>query len=490
VKRPLAPYLPEANPNAPADPVQALRERQRVAIESRTQNAERSRVEGAGVDGAATPPKARTTPNTSADSRRPSTPGSQSGSRPAQSRQAATTATSGSTNAPQGSSASAPAAQPSSEGSNTPSSSKPSETEAETTTTSSEDTPSISPRGPRYDVKAYKKWAEENPEEAAEIGKAVYKMDADMSQEWIRVQNRIRKVKLEAKESNAKALADARAEREAAKADREHAEQVASQIRYVSDMWGAAQNKNARGEPAPDFDSVDEAFRQNTGGITIDDYMRQRARRGIASPELAKERAQRVRLEAELAQLKGGQNNGAAGKAPVEANGAAAAVVPADPAQRTAAPAAPSVNFEEKWGEELPDSHPLRQFATWAKDLEQAMQAYHDDVLDEYSRDPEEIADELVKRKLAALSPAPEPAPKPRAKPANGRPNTPKRRAAASPDGIPSAAELTPRSSVPPRGHRPATQEDLESDAPTDYTKRERWALDRAQRRLRGEAVD
>lgn len=423
------------------------------------------------MDGAATPPK-----------REASTP-SGAPSRPVQN---ATTTTKSDPGTSQGEPAAKP--QPSTEGDSTPSQSSDTTAEAgegDQSTPATADASSAK-RGPRYDLKSFRKWAEENPEQAAEIGEAVFKVGGDIKQEWIRVQNKVRKIKGEARTEREKALADAKAERDAAVAAQERAEQIAGSLKPMADMWAASQRKGADGNPAPDFDTIDESFRQNTGGLPIDDYMRMRARRGVASPELARERATRLRLEAELAQLKGGKDSQRA--EPLQnANGAGAQqakdVVSAPAA--APAPAAPSPDASELWGGELPKAHALRKFAGWENDLHQEMQRFYDADLDEYSKDPEDVADAVLQRKLAELQPEPEePA---RRAPAPKRPNTPKRRA--TPDSIPSASALTPRPPAP-RGHRPATPDDLSDSGPTDMVSRERWALERAQRRLRGEAVD
>jgi hypothetical protein len=423
------------------------------------------------VDGASPPPKPKATPNTSNASNKPSPKDSPSTSQTP----SPTTST--------------PAAQPSTEGDSTPSQSS-DDTSTQTADTESDPSASDSPegsqtsakRGPRYELKPFKRWAEENPEQAAELAKAVFQID--VGEGFIKLQNKARKIKGEIREQRTAAETAAQAKLQAAQTAQAEAERIAGSLRYMADMWAAAQRKDEQGRPMLDFDTIDESFRQNSGGLSIDDYMRQRARRGVSSPELARERSQRLRLEAELAQLKntsavpGAQkSNGAAGST---AEGASAAQPKAEGA---AAPAAPQVNPEELWGEELPKNHPLREFRGWADDLHREMQRFHDDVLDEYSENPEEIADKLLQRKLAAFQPEEEPA-APARRPAPGkRPNTPKRRAAPAGDGMPSASELTPK------GHRPVAPEELSDEMPKDFVSRERWALERAQRRLRGEAV-
>jgi hypothetical protein len=332
-------------------------------------------------------------------------------------------------------------------------------------------------RGPRYELKPFKRWAEENPEQAAELAKAVFQID--VGEGFIKLQNKARKIKGEIREQRTAAETAAQAKLAAAQAAQAEAERIAGSLRYMADMWAAAQRKDEQGRPMLDFDTIDESFRQNSGGLSIDDYMRQRARRGVSSPELARERASRLRLEAELAQLKG--NNGAA-RGAQEANGAAAqpAATAVPKGAESAAPAAATANPEELWGDELPKTHQLREFRGWADELHREMQRHYDETLDEYSADPEEIADKLLQRRLAAFQPEVEVVP-----PTKGpkRPNTPKRRAAPAGDGMPSASELTPK------GHRPVAPDELSDEMPKDFVSRERWALERAQRRLRGEAV-
>lgn len=449
------------------------------------QGAERARIEGAGVDGAPTPPKAKTAAAASSQTKGGVAPPA-SGSSPTPTQ----------ANGSSDSTKQSPAGQPSTEAGSTPSQSS---DETPSTTTESDPSQSDSPegsassgkKGPRYELKAFKKWTEENPEQAAELAKAVFQID--VPEGFIKLQNKARKIKGEIRERQTAAETAAQTKLAAAEAARTQAEQVAQQLRPMADMWAAAQRKDERGQPVIDFDTADECFRLNMGGVTIDEYMRQRARRGIAHPELAREKAARLRLEHELAQLKGGQNTSAAQGAQ-KSNGAAASGSapegrrPEANAPQTAAPAAPSVD----WGDVVPDDHPLRQLTGWAEDMDREMRRYHDDVLDEYSVNPEEIVEKVFKRRLAALTPLEdddEPAPR---RPPAKRPNTPKRRAAAA-DGLPDPSELTPRASrqqpPPPNGHRPATADDLDDAGPADITQRERWALQRAQRRLRGEQL-
>jgi hypothetical protein len=353
----------------------------------------------------------------------------------------------------------------------------------------------------RYDLKSLKRWAEQNPEQAQEAARAVFGVEP--KEGFIKLQNKRRRVREELRETHEKNLQLVRSEAMQAKADREKAEEVVGQIRWVTDMWAAGSRKNEKGEPQPDFDAMDEAFRQNTGGMSIDDYMRLRARRGVASPELARERAQRLRAEQELQRLKGGQSNGAAASTPPEgaapANGAGVANVqtPAPAAPTTAPAPGASSNPEETWGEDVPADHQLRQFAGWANDLDKEMQRHYDRDLDEYDVDPEEVADQLLQRRLSALTgqqAAPAAAPPPAAK---TRPNTPKRRAQSAPavgaDGIPSAAALTPKGSVPTKATRAGHKEGIDpksEDFEGTWSQRQSRALERHYARMRGEHVD
>ena len=433
MKRPLAPYLPPADPNAPADPVAAMRDRQNAAIAARVGQTFRASVEAAGVDGAATPPKPKTTPKTPE-------PTSKTGSPPASSE-------------PSTKDSSAPAS------SSTP---KPSDEPAKDGSESSGSATPAAPKGPRYDFKSVKKWAEEHPEEAAEL-RPIFGADQNTSEEWIKVQNKRRKMKEEVRSEKEKGLAEAAAERAQAKADRELAEGAAGQLRPLMDMWAAAVRKDAQGNIIPDFDTLDHAF-EMTAQMPLDQYMRLRARRGVANPESARQRAEIVRLQRELEAAKGG----AAGAVAPQTQ--ALALPPPAP---VATPAAP-VDLKAKWDDELPKGHKLRQLADWPAKLEAAMDKFHDAELDEYSRDPEDVANALLKRELAAFSEEEEPATPP-VKRAATKPSTPRARAAAV---APSPAPKTPKN-----GLISVSPEEFEGN----MQERERWALERARMRLRGE---
>lgn len=303
-----------------------------------------------------------------------------------------------------------------------------------------------------------KKWVNEHPEEAAELRIHVFGADQDTTQEWVKIQNKLRKGKQELRTQAEKTTAEVAAERAQAKADREAAEGAAMALRPVLDLWQGAMRKDAQGNAFPDFDLVDAAFEQ-TAKMPLDQYMRLRARRGVSNPEGARMRAENARLMRELEALK---TNGAAASAPAEHHEAAGATAngatPAPP--KVTAPAA-SVDLEAKWGDELPKAHKLRNIAGWAAKLGVEMDKYHDAELDEYSRDPEEVADRVLKRELVALSedadepeaPAPKKTPKP----------------------------VTPKRKLPAKATEP--DDDV---APEGFAERERWALERARKRIAG----
>ena len=105
------------------------------------------------------------------------------------------------------------------------------------------------------------------------------------------------------------------------------------------------------------------------------------------------------------------------------------------------------------------------------------MEKYHDDTTDEYSVDVEDVAASLLKKKLADLAPVEEfeqAAPKARkAPPAPAkRPSTPAARTAPKEAAAPKVSDATPEKFL-------ATMQE-----------RQAWALERAARRARGEAVD
>jgi hypothetical protein len=308
-----------------------------------------------------------------------------------------------------------------------------------------------------------KKWAEQNPEAAAELRVHVFGADQDTTAEWVKVQNFRRKLKEELRTEKEKTAAEAAAERAQAKADREAAEGAAGALRPVLDLWQGATRKDEQGNIIPDFDTVDHAFEQ-VAKMPLDTYLRLRARRGVSNPEQARLRAENARLQRELEAAKG-TTTGAA--APAAQQTASPPSVPAV-AQLAAAPVStPAVEFEAKWGDDIPPKHKLRQIVDWGKKLDAAMEQYHDPELNEYSRDVEDVAAVVLKRELALLTEDDEPPPAPRRR----QPPTPAKRAA-------NGKELPP----PPKGHREIAIEDADKP-PDDLVERERWAIKRARER-------
>ncbi len=332
----------------------------------------------------------------------------------------------------------------------------------------------------------------------ADVGRDVFRENQDSKAEWIRLTNKARKLKESHRERETELETRMAAREKAASEHLALAEKTAGQLRHMSDMWAAANGKDANGQRVIDFDQVDEAFRLNSGGMTIDEYARMRARRGVSNPELARERAERRRLELELQRTK---TNGEA--TPAGANGAGGTAKPSAPepaAVTTPAPAAVPGRHEkpeEFWGDELPADHPIRQFAGWGKLVDNAMLQFHDETLDEYSRDAEEIADGIVQQKLAALrgdDGDDEPAPVKVTTHTRARPKTPKnrgeRRAAAEgaePTNVPGigipAKKLVPRGSVnTDRSHK---EGHYTGDVPPGAMSISK-AVERAQMRARG----
>jgi hypothetical protein len=402
---------------------------------------DRAAVERAGVDGAATPPKPA-----SASAKASGTP-------------ALSAKSSGASDTKSEPAAKEP---PSTEAGSTPSASSEIPAKDEE---SEQASIGSAQKGPRYDVKSMKKWVEQHPEEAAELRVHVFGADQDATQDWVKLQNKKRKMKDELRSEKERSAAETAAERAQAKADRELAESAAAQLRPIVDLWQGATRKDSNGNAFPDFDLVDAAF-ENVAKMPLDSYLRLRARRGVSNPEGAKMRAENARLVRELEALK--TNGGSApdgrrpeANAPPEgSNGAAGATAngatPAPP--KVTAPAA-SADFEAKWGDDVPKTHKLRNIAGWAGKLDAEMSKYHDEELDEYSRDPEDVADRVLKRELAAL--AEDDDEEQGAPPARktAKPVTPKRKVAKS-------------------------AEPAEDEGPPDFANRERWALERAHKRI------
>lgn len=454
--------MPEKDQAAP-DPARDLRERERAAIASRVKGHEHLQTTDAGVDGAAPPPK------------------------PSISKTSSSADTAKSQDAKSADGSASPKAKTDSKDSDESTESDPS--------SSSEDTPSTSQapateRAQRFTLKAFKKFAETHPEEAAQLMADlqvdVFKGSEEQKTDWVKYQHATRKRKQEFREmekQREKEQATFRADIEKA---RQHVEGLAQGMRYLTEMWNAGNGKDANGQRVIDFDTVDEAFRQNTGGMTVDEYMRARARRGAANPELAKARAEARQLRQQLeARQTPQQTNGAGG-------GETAIAPKGNSTSPPPAPAAPKQDNEAFWGDDIPKTHGLRKFSGWGDALHEEMQRYYDDDSQTYSRDPGEIADRVLQRMLKAFEPEEDeqeeaPAPKPKAKPNKPRIKAKETEATDVP-GMPNARSLAPRGSVnTDRSHKVGhtNHEGLMAD-------RERVALDKARERLakmqRGEA--
>lgn len=489
VRRPLAPYLPEANPNAPKDPAQAMAERTRAAIESRL-------------------PKNRTQ-NTSAASA-PSSTASSTTSKTLPAQSSAPSEKVSKTGSETASPEPKPGQPPSTEDTSTPSSSPPKSETVEASPVAPDATADASTaqkRGPRYEIKAMKKWAEENPEQAAELRVHVFGYDPESNEGYIKLTNKRRAIRKEIDEHRTKSLAEIEAEKASVKAYAEKAESTAKTIAPLMDLWEAAKRVDQHGNPMPDFDAGDAAFLQ-IAKMPIDDYMRLRARRGVANPEMARLRAENARLKAQGAPATASpatppQSNGAAAPAQTPAVSPPAAVE----APKPAAPA----ELEAKWSPELPKDHRLRMIQGWAAKLDAEMQRYHDDTLDEYSRDPEEVAGIVLKRALAELAGEDETdevqvVPKSRGPQKKLSPPTQRKRATFAP---PEHAELMQNPSrLAPRvdsvratrnglregfedyGTSENPRDPLIKDRPEKFGDRTQWAIARAQARARGESLE
>lgn len=283
-----------------------------------------------------------------------------------------------------------------------------------------------------FTPKEFKKWATANPEEALAFREAIdkdtFRMGEDPKQEWIRQTARARKMKEEQKARQAEIDAAAAAREKAAAEQLQLAETTAQSIRYLSEMWGAANAKDASGNRVIDFDAVEEAFRQNTGGLSINDFVKLSARRGVSNPEAARLRADLRKAQLELEKTKGTAGGEGASPATAAASPAAPAV-PAEPPASQGLHADP----EDYWNESLAADHPLRRLTGWGKLLDHAMLQWRDDDDEHsYSRDAEEIAGEVFQRQIAKLTGGDAEPDKVVVKPhARNKPQTPKTRPAA-----------------------------------------------------------
>lgn len=428
-RKAIAPTLTETPKGS--DPVKELAQRQREAIAKHTGQAQKAQDDAAGED-AAPPPKAKvetaaTTPPTS----KPSASNSK------------------------------PAGDTSTKSTPDTASEKPADTA----------TPAEPSREQRYDLTSLRKWAEKNPEEAADVFAKLGTLPADSRGEWIRLKNRERKLKEGIHAERETTLTQAKAERQAAEEAKQAIDAAAGKLAPIADLWEAVAEKIAADpeNPVIDFEAADAAFQENAK-ISIDDYMRLRARRHIGSaPDAVKLRAENARLKREIA----GKPSDAikvpkAEEAPTEKEAAGTAASSAKVNGKAA----------RDWSGELAGKHKLRQFDGWNALLDAEMRKHYDPDLEEYSADPDEIADKILKREIEAMSTElePESAVKPKPKP-NG---STKPAASAKPKPAPSAAQLTPKLS----------ENDADDDAVVGgmtWAQRQSRAIARAMARARGE---
>lgn len=324
-----------------------------------------------------------------------------------------------------------------------------------------------------YDFASLKKWSEENPEDAAKL----FKIPEDTRQEWIRLKNRERKVKENIRGEHEKTMAEARAERQAAEEARQAIDTAAGKLGPIADLWEAVAEKVAAdpSNPQVDFEAADAAFLENAK-ISIDDYMRLRARRSIGSSSDA------VRLRVENQKLK----RELAGKPSDTLKTTAAGESTKKDEAATAPPAAAKTNARD-WSGELDGKHKLKQLDGWNDMLDVEMRKYRDSDTDEYDADPNEIADKLLKREIARMMEDDPPADPPQrsrtqaAKPAQTRPVVKPRD---SGDGVPSAASLTPRMTAP---DDEKDEVQLRGGKKLTWSQIQNRAITRAQQRARGE---
>jgi hypothetical protein len=349
-----------------------------------------------------------------------------------------------------------------------PSSSKPKPPAGETDSSAPE-TPAggkTAERRPRIDLASFRKWAEEHPEEAAEIGKNVFKLPS--ADDWVGLQNKRRKVRGQIQEeraaqerANAEALAAIKAEREAMDA-------ATGKLSPIADLWMAVaqviKDNPGNDNPPIDFGAADAAFEENAG-IPLDTYLRLRARRTLGgSPAEARLRVQNAKLQRDLEAAKP-----KAAEAPKDSKKEGSAD------DSAAAPAVPSKERKPQhdWSGEIDSRHKLRQIEGWQLKLDDEMRRFYDPDTGDYSEDPEEAAARVLKREIAALmpedeAPAPKPKPKVAAKPA-------------------AAAAAAPKPKAPAPKEEPDPHE---SKLERSWDKNLRRAMERHQARMRGELAE
>lgn len=324
----------------------------------------------------------------------------------------------------------------------------------------------------RYDLKSLRKWAEQHPEDAAEAFTKLGSLPADTREEWIRIKNRERKARENIRGEHVKSAAELQALRDEAKASEVAMNGAAGKLAPIADLWEAVREKIAADpqNPQPDFEAADAAFLENSG-ISIDDYMRLRARRAIGSSSDA------VRLRVENRKL----------QRQLEAQASAPETKPADSPTSdekgagTAEPAGKAKRKERDWSDELPAKHKLRSIEGWNTLIDAEMRRYHDPDADTYDADPEEVANKILKREIERMTEDSPDDDAPAVK-TNGhaKSKTPAR------DGVPSAAELRPKT-APKRAPVVVDDADADDAAPKGFAARQAWALKRHEQRRRGE---
>jgi hypothetical protein len=437
-RKAIAPTLTDAPKGA--DPVKELAARQKAAIAARDGSDVKAQ-EAEAREGAPTPPKAKTTASGSskADAASPGRSGQDAGSK--------STDTGGSTKPASTSEESSSAEQAAADDS-----------------APADGTAPGAPRGPRYTWQALRKYAEEHPEEAADLRKA-FDLPEDTREEWIRLKNRGRKLKNDIAAERDKTTAEVKAERAAAEAAKTAIDDAAAKLGPIADLWEACGERIRANpdNPSPDFEATDAAFAQNAG-ISIDDYMRLRARRGISSPDAIRLRAENAKLKRELA---GKPSEQVAAKAKEE-----------KPAEETKAPELKGVARVD-WSSEIASDHKLRGFDGWNAKLDAEMRKYYDPDMDEYGADPDEVADKILKRSIEEMMGEEEPAA--RAAPARTRPRVAPKNGK---DATPSARDLTPKASTAQVDSIGEDDVKVRNMRPADLLN---WALKRHELRAKGQ---
>lgn len=327
-------------------------------------------------------------------------------------------------------------------------------------------------RSPRYEVQAMRKWAEDHPEEAALIRDKVFALPADQNQTWIQLKNKQRKNRQQLHEEHTAKMADVQKLADQAAADKAEMLGAAEKLGPIGDLWSAVAEPVKENPEAPkiDFDAGDAAFQENTG-ISVDDYMRlrARARMGGGGPEAA-------RLRVELAKERRKAALAPAAKPPAKE-------VAKPEAEEPAAPAAGKQRApQHDWSGEIDGKHKIRQLDGWQLKLDDEMRKFYDADSRDYDEDPEKAADRVLKREIEAMAAEfeDEAPPPPRKVGKQPPPAPPKPKRKPESGAIPSAAELTPNQDADDRNH-PVIQK---------FEKRQKWALDRAMRAARGEHVE